>query len=90
MQENKLKTRVFGGASECSVGTHILCSLGAECVMGDDLVYHCECFCVSAGKSSNDMQMKINLPSPSLDKSRSFKEEVCLVGKADMYRGGCI
>ena len=27
-------------------------------------------------------------PSPSLDKSRSFKEEVCLVGKADMYRGG--
>ena len=40
-------------------------------------------------QESNDMQIKLNSPSPSLDKSRSFKEEVCLVGKADMYRGGC-
>ena len=48
VRENKSNTPVFGGTSVCRVGTHVLCSLCAECEVEDDLVCPFELFCGSA------------------------------------------
>ena len=48
--ESKLNKQVFGGTSASCVGSQVLWSLGAQCVMEDALVYYCALFCGSADK----------------------------------------
>ena len=48
--ESKLNKQVFGGTSTSCVGSQVLWSLGAQCVMEDALVYYCALFCGSADK----------------------------------------
>ena len=59
MRENKSNTQVFGGTSVCRVGTHVLCSLCAECLIEEDLVCRCELFCGSAEHQFNDKAKKL-------------------------------